>query len=128
MKSAALVALALLALSASAPAQSPAPANKQPPRAKSPVVAYDAVAEARRSTAIGLVTSLADEARSYHDEMLRARVQARAADALWETDQERSRALFRRAWDAADLGDKELARRTEEDKRRQLATGNSVVL
>ncbi|MCA1816725.1 MAG: hypothetical protein LC746_10025 [Acidobacteria bacterium] len=128
MKSAALVALALLALSASAAAQSPAPVNKQPPRTKSPAVAYDAVAEARRSTAISLVTSLADEARSYRDEILRARVQARAADALWETDQERARALFRRAWDAADLGDKELARRTEEDKRRQLATGNSVVL
>jgi hypothetical protein len=38
---------------------------------------------------------------------LRARVQARIADALWDQDKEAARALFRRAWDVAeslDLG------------------------
>jgi hypothetical protein len=129
MKGSTLVAaLALLALSTAAAAQAPAAKPAPKPRAKSPAVAYDALAESRRSTAVSLVSALADEARSFHDETLRARVQARAADALWETDAERARTLFRRAWDAADQADKESARRLEEDKRRQLANGGSVVL
>jgi hypothetical protein len=60
----------------------------------------DPVVEQRRQTAIYLLTSLADEARSYRDEVLRVRVQARTADALWDGDQEQARALFRRAWEA----------------------------
>src|SRR5919112_1891057 len=71
----------------------------------------DPLAEARRATAISLINSLADEARGFRDETLRARVQARAADALWETDAERARALFRRAWDAAEASDRESLRR-----------------
>src|SRR4051812_17938087 len=58
----------------------------------------DPVASERRATAITLVTSLADEARGFRDEQLRARVQMRAADALWETDGDKARELFRRAW------------------------------
>jgi hypothetical protein len=129
MKPKTLVTLSLLALTTPAAlAQSPVVKPSAKPRPKASSVAYDPLAESRRTTAVSLISSLADEARSFHDEMLRARVQARAADALWETDPERSRALFRRAWDAADLGDKESARRTEEDKRRQQATGGGVVL
>jgi hypothetical protein len=130
MKGTILFVALSVALAAHAVAQSPAPVNKQPtqPRPKTNAVAYDAVAEARRTTAVSLISALADEARSFHDEMLRARVQARAADALWETDQERARTLFRRAWDAAEQADRELLRRTEEDKRRQLAQGGSVVI
>jgi hypothetical protein len=129
MKATALVALSLLALTTPA-ALAQAPASKPPakPRPKAPSVAYDPLAESRRTTAVTLVSSLADEARSFHDETLRARVQARAADALWETEQERARSLFRRAWDAADLADKESARRLEEDRRRQLAAGGGVTL
>jgi hypothetical protein len=131
MKRSILVAiLSLFALAAHAFAQTPASgaAQSAKPVTKAPRVAYDALAESRRTTAVSLISSLADEARAFHDEMLRARVQARAADALWETDQERSRALFRRAWDSADLADKEIARRVEEDKRRQLAAGGGVAL
>ncbi|MDT7602047.1 MAG: hypothetical protein QOF61_44 [Acidobacteriota bacterium] len=129
MRRSILVALSIFALTVVADAQAPAGGSKQlKPGAKAPAVAYDALAESRRTTAVSLVSALADEARSFHDEMLRARVQARAADALWDTDQDRARALFRRAWDAADQADKELARRTEEDKRRQLANGGNVVL
>lgn len=65
----------------------------------------------RRTIAISLLSSLADEARSYQNQTLRARVQARAADALWESDVEKARALFRRAWEAADTADKEAFRR-----------------
>src|SRR5436305_9711187 len=45
--------------------------------------------EARLAFAIQVVSSLADEARSYKDESLRVKVQARAADALWDVDRER---------------------------------------
>jgi hypothetical protein len=128
MRRSILVALSVFALSSSAAAQAPAAKTTPKPGAKTPAAAYDALAESRRTTAVSLVSALADEARSFHDETLRARVQARAADALWETDQDRSRTLFRRAWDAAEQADKESARRLEEDKRRQLANGGSVVL
>jgi hypothetical protein len=56
----------------------------------------------RRSVALLALQSLAIEARSYRDEPLRARVQARVADALWEQDQDAARALFRRAWEVAE--------------------------
>lgn len=56
----------------------------------------------RRSIALSLLQSLAIEARSYRDEPLRARVQARVADALWDQDQETARSLFRRAWEVAE--------------------------
>ncbi|HEV7902575.1 MAG TPA: hypothetical protein VGO96_01945, partial [Pyrinomonadaceae bacterium] len=79
----------------------------------------DPLAEARRATAISLINALADEARGFRDETLRARVQARAADALWTTDAERARALFRRAWDAAEVADRESLRRSEEERRAQ---------
>jgi hypothetical protein len=63
--------------------------------------------EVRRASAVSLVTSLAEEARTYHDAALGARVQARAADALWDSEPERARALFRRAWESAEAADRE---------------------
>lgn len=109
----------------------PPASNAPQPRGKSVRTgrntAVDPLAEARRATAISLITSLADEARGFRDETLRARVQARAADALWETDKERARALFRRAWDAADAADKESIRRFEEERRAQSQRGGSQV-
>src|SRR5215217_2850095 len=59
----------------------------------------------RRTFAIASVTSLADEARSYHDLPLRTRVLARVADTLWEVDGTTARSLFRRAWEAAEEAD-----------------------
>jgi hypothetical protein len=56
----------------------------------------------RRSIALSALQSLAIEARSYREEPLRARVQARVADALWDQDKESARSLFRRAWDIAE--------------------------
>jgi|GEM_PF-3739398 len=76
--------------------------------------------EARRTFAIQVVSSLADEARSYKDESLSVRIQARAADVLWSTDSERARALFERAWDAAQSVDKEGQRRNKEERQRFL--------
>ncbi|HYY56707.1 MAG TPA: hypothetical protein VE842_05200, partial [Pyrinomonadaceae bacterium] len=53
-------------------------------------------------------------ARTFDDLFYRARIQMLAADALWDSDKERARLIFRRAWEAAAASDKaeqeELAR------------------
>jgi hypothetical protein len=79
----------------------------------------DPMAEIRRTTAVSLVNTLADDARVFRDPLLRARVQARAADALWDTDKDRARLLFRRAWDDAEAADAESDRRVAEERARQ---------
>lgn len=67
----------------------------------------DPMEDERRAFAISLVISTADEARSYSDLALRPRVLARSADVLWNADNTTARALFRRAWEAAEKGDAE---------------------
>jgi hypothetical protein len=115
--------LGLLVLSSTIAAQTPAakPNPQKTPKATKGAQPKrerpDAAASERRATAVTLATSLADEARSFRDEQLRARVQMRAADALWGTDVEQARTLFRRAWDSADSADRE-SFRLFEDKRR----------
>ncbi len=108
--------------------QTTPPASKKPSGKTAPVASkregeVDPMLAVRRATAISLVTSLADEARSFRDPALRARVQARAADVLWETDKERALALFRRGWDEAEAADVETARRLNEELRKQRASG-----
>src|SRR2546430_3358140 len=51
---------------------------------------------ARLAYAIQIVSALADEARNYKDESLRVKIQARAADVLWDVEQARARTLFDR--------------------------------
>ncbi|HEU4837358.1 MAG TPA: hypothetical protein VFS90_23210 [Pyrinomonadaceae bacterium] len=101
----------------------------QPKKAK-PAAAEDADAEAaqQRTVAISLVSSLADEARSFKDQTRRARVQARAADVLWDTDPERARELFRRAWEAAEIVDSETAKKRAEEMKRLESSGEPVVV
>src|SRR5256714_15446893 len=117
----------LLFVAAICLAAQPAGVRAQPPQAKptktsakKPTAEVDPMAEIRRTTAIYLVNTLADDARTFRDPVLRSRVQARAADALWDTDKERARALFRRAWDEAEAADDEADRRVEEEKQRQM--------
>ena len=88
----------------------------------------DAEAAQQRTVAISLVTSLADEARSFKDQTRRARVQARAADVLWDTDPERARDLFRRAWEAAEGVDAESAKKRAEEMKRLETAGEPVVV
>jgi hypothetical protein len=120
-----IIALLFGPLALGVNAQTPAPEINAPKaslkegKKTTKAVEPNPLALQRRTIAISLLNSLADEARGYQDQTLRARVQARAADALWESDVERSRVLFRRAWDAADTADKEAWRRYEE--RRQSA-------
>ena len=101
----------------------PKPTKVKPEKAKAEEV--DAEAEQRREIAVSLVVSLADEARSFKDQTRRARIQARAADIIWDSDQERARELFKRAWDAADAADNEAAR---QHSKRMEAAGEPVVL
>ncbi|HEY0348709.1 MAG TPA: hypothetical protein VGC60_11210 [Pyrinomonadaceae bacterium] len=68
----------------------------------------------RRANAQSLLINLAADARNFTDQVARARTQARVADILWDTDRDRSRALFRAAWDAAEVADTEMLRRTNE--------------
>jgi hypothetical protein len=123
-----LIALCLLTLAGTATAQSGASA--QPNSAKKPIkdsgnskAAKDAEAERifkeRRAQVQSLLISLAADAGSYNDQTLRARTQARIADALWEVDAERGRTLFRKAWDAAEIADKESKERQQQDIRQQ---------
>jgi hypothetical protein len=86
----------------------------------------DPMAEVRRASAVSLVSSLADEARAFRDPALRARVQARSADALWDTDKERARALFRRAWEAAEAADRDSEGTSDTERRRAVAQGGGA--
>ena len=98
--------LTLLCLTTfSVSAQIPAPGSKQQRTAKPAGKEIDHQLAQKRSIALSMLSSLAIEARSYRDEPLRARVQARVADALWNHDQEAARSLFMRAWDTADALD-----------------------
>jgi len=101
----------------------PSPAHKDKRTEPKPALEADPARskEARLAFAIQVVSSLADEARSYKDESLRVRVQARAADVLWNVDRERARTLFARAWDAAEITDREGLRRNEEERKRFLS-------
>src|SRR5256884_170722 len=83
----------------------------------------------RRANAQSLLMSLASDAGSFKDQRLRARTLARVADALGDTDAERGRTLFRRAWDAAETADKESQQRLQEEIQQQKAKsgGNAAV-
>ena len=100
--------------------QPPAPAAAEPvAKIKRPSAAAKAKLDQQKALAISLLVSLANDARNYPDQKLRARTLSRIADALWEPDPEQGRALFRKAWDAADVGDQESARRLEEERKSQ---------
>lgn len=102
--------------------------NAQTKKSKPKNEEADAIAAQQRTVAISLVNSLADEARSFKDQTRRARVMARAADVLWDTEPERARELFRRAWEAADIVDTENAKKRAEEMRRLEREGGPVVV
>lgn len=104
------------------------PALAQTKKVKLNTEEADAEAAQQRTVAISLVTTLADEARSFKDQTRRARVQARAADVLWDTDPERARELFRRAWEAAEIADTEAAKKRAEEIKRMESGGGPVVI
>ena len=119
-----IVLLVLFPLPAIAVQNQEKPTKKSKPKTEE----VDDVAAQQRTMAISLVTALADEARSFKDQTRRARVQARAADVLWESDPERARDLFRRAWEAAEVVDTESARQRAEQIKRMQEGGEPVVI
>src|ERR1041384_1927753 len=80
-------------------------ATSQTKKAKVNSEEVDAEAAQQRTVAISLVTTLADEARSFKDQTRRARVQARAADVLWDSDPARPPDLFPRPGEAPGVAD-----------------------
>jgi hypothetical protein len=109
--------------------------SKTPPPSKDAngnKVAKDPEAERlireRRAQAQSLLIALAADAGNYNDQKLRARTQARIADALWEIEPERSRTLFRKAWDAAEIVDREGRQRLDEEIKQQQAKRGSVAV
>jgi hypothetical protein len=103
-----LLLVCVLACSAPVVAQTTNGGESQPnvtTKEPSKIREADALEAERRIFAISAVTSLANEARSYDDVALRARVLMRAADTLWTGDDVTARSLFHRAWDAAEQAD-----------------------
>lgn len=128
-----LASLCLLSLASLIHPQAPADKKNtnqgKPSRAKAMKAEEpDPIVAQRQVVAISLLQSLADDSRSFQDQGLRARVGARAADALWETDTEKARILFRRAWDEADAGDAETARRGAEEFQRLHKAGGGFLM
>lgn len=122
-----LVVVFLLAFSAAVCGQ---PSQIKKPEPVKPVVANTTPAKdpeverlrlERRAQAQSLLISLANDAGSFNDSRLRARILAHVADLLWETDTDRARNLFRKAWDAAEVADAEGQKRMEEEAREQQA-------
>jgi hypothetical protein len=106
----AAITLSLVLLSQPALPQQPAPKPKATPRNTSSKEKSDAKLEAermRKEQVRSLLVSLASDARSFRDQTVRARSLARIADALWDIDAEQSRTLFRKAWEAAETGNRE---------------------
>lgn len=83
----------------------------------------------RRANAQSLLISLAADAVSFKDQTLRARTLARIADVLWDTDAERGRTMFRKAWDAAEVADRDTRQRIQDELQQQKArTGGSAAI
>ena len=93
-----------------APAPKPAAgannAEKTPPKNARELEAERLLKE-KRANAQSLLINLAADARSFNDPITRARTLARVANVIWDADRERARTMFRLAWDAADLADKQ---------------------
>ena len=80
----------------------------------------------RRARARSLLISLSSDARTFHDQTLRARSLARIADALWKVDAEQGRLMFRKAWEAAEVADQESDKKLQEEIAQQKSrTGGS---
>jgi hypothetical protein len=88
-------------------AQKPAPAVRSVTTTTKATTAKEVDPEVaqRRTIALALLSSLAIEARSYRDDALRALVQARVAEALWDHEPDNALSLFLRAWEAAEAAE-----------------------
>jgi hypothetical protein len=85
------------------------------------------IAKERRDNAQALLISLAADAGRFTDQTLRARTQARIADVLWSADPDRARAMFRKAWESAEIVDQEAQRELQQEMNQQQAKGGPKV-
>ena len=127
--------IVLLALGVVTGVSAQTKSEKQVTAAKKPAAASTENAEAdlelneRRSKARALLISLSSDARTFNDQTLRARSLARIADALWQVDAEQARLMFRKAWEAAEVADKESDRKLQEEINQQKTrTGGSYAI
>jgi hypothetical protein len=81
----------------------------------------------RRANAQSMLMTLASDAGRYNDQTLRARTQARIADVLWAADSDRARALFRKAWESAEIVDQESQKKLQEEIAAQAAKNGGNV-
>jgi len=128
-----LVIVCLLCLSSYAAAQ-PAESTKTAPAknvAANNKAEKDSEAERilreRRANAQSMLMSLASDAGRFNDQTLRARTQARIADVLWSADPDRARALFRKAWESAEIVDQESQKKLQEEIAAQAAKNGGNV-
>jgi hypothetical protein len=99
-----------------APAKSVAANNKAEKDAEA-----ERILRERRANAQSMLMSLASDAGRFNDQTLRARTQARIADVLWSADPDRARALFRKAWESAEIVDQESQKKLQEEIMAQAA-------
>jgi len=83
---------------------------------------------ARRAQARSLLVALSTDARTFGDARLRARSLARIADTLWQVDAEQGRLMFRKAWEAAEVSDRESDLKAQEDIRQQKLRSGGYVM
>ena len=103
------------------PAAAPAKVAKDPDAER--------IARQRRGQARSLLIALSADARTFRDQPLRARSLARIADALWTVDPEQARAMFGKAWEAAEIADQESDRKLQEEVAQQKAkTGGAYAI
>ena len=128
-----LVIVCLLCLSSYAAAQ-PAESTRTAPAknvAANNKAEKDSEAERilreRRANAQSMLMSLASDAGRFNDQTLRARTQARIADVLWSADPDRARALFRKAWESAEIVDQESQKKLQEEIAAQAAKNGGNV-
>ena len=126
MSAALLLVLAFVTLAHGQAKDTKASATKTP-AAKPATSAVDPAAaelRERRAQARSLLIALSSDARTFTNQMLRARSLARIADALWRVDPEQGRLMFRKAWEAAEVADLESDRKHQEEIRQiQSRTG-----
>lgn len=77
--------------------------------------------QAKIDFALSLIDSLAEDARKYKNRVASVRVQAKAADLIWERDSERARTIFLRAWTLAETVEEEEQKLVEEKKKKFLS-------
>ena len=109
------------------PAKAAATKNTEKTEPKSaPAIEAERLLTERRANAQSLLISLAADARSFNDMIARGRTLARVASVLWSADHERARTMFRLAWDAAEIADKESEERAKAEARKLGETDYSV--